>query len=206
MYLLYKLPVAVVPPNRPMARIDHPLELYWSQDDKFQVAPGPRQSAPRTDADESALPALQKLLYRIGLSWKKGRPVLIGTESIEESDAVAAFLRKVAPFLKFQVLNARPEFLRQVSPPRFFLHSCQGTLSLTGPFTFMQESEIIAQAGLPQAVTVSTNMAGRGTDIKLGGDPRGLAKAALARSLLPELVQVIACPSESVVASCRAQV
>jgi preprotein translocase subunit SecA len=52
-----------------------------------------------------------------------------------------------------------------------------------------QESEIVAQAGLPEAVTISTSMAGRGTDIKLGGDPRGLTKGTLTRALSRPLVK-----------------
>ncbi|RMF10408.1 MAG: preprotein translocase subunit SecA, partial [Alphaproteobacteria bacterium] len=74
---------------------------------------------------------------------KRGQPVLVGTTSIEKSELLADLLRK-EKIRNFQVLNAR-------------YHE--------------QEAHIIAQAGIPGAVTIATNMAGRGTDIQLGGNP-----------------------------------
>ncbi len=74
---------------------------------------------------------------------KRGQPVLVGTTSIEKSELLADLLRKDG-IKNFQVLNAR-------------YHE--------------QEAHIIAQAGVPGAVTIATNMAGRGTDIQLGGNP-----------------------------------
>jgi len=74
---------------------------------------------------------------------KRGQPVLVGTTSIEKSEYLADRLRKEG-FSDFQVLNAR-------------YHE--------------QEAYIVAQAGVPGAVTIATNMAGRGTDIQLGGNP-----------------------------------
>lgn len=76
-------------------------------------------------------------------SHKRGQPVLVGTTSIEKSEQLADRLRKQG-FSNFQVLNAR-------------YHE--------------QEAYIVAQAGVPGAVTIATNMAGRGTDIQLGGNP-----------------------------------
>jgi len=76
-------------------------------------------------------------------SHKRGQPVLVGTTSIEKSEQLAERLRKQG-FSNFQVLNAR-------------YHE--------------QEAYIVAQAGVPGAVTIATNMAGRGTDIQLGGNP-----------------------------------
>ncbi|MFB2608007.1 preprotein translocase subunit SecA, partial [Rhizobium phaseoli] len=73
---------------------------------------------------------------------KRGQPVLVGTTSIEKSELLAERLRKQG-FNDFQVLNAR-------------YHE--------------QEAYIVAQAGVPGAVTIATNMAGRGTDIQLGGN------------------------------------
>ncbi|MDA4806554.1 preprotein translocase subunit SecA, partial [Enterobacter hormaechei] len=72
----------------------------------------------------------------------KGQPVLVGTTSIEKSEQLAERLRKEG-FKDFQVLNAR-------------YHE--------------QEAYIVAQAGVPGAITIATNMAGRGTDIQLGGN------------------------------------
>ena len=85
----------------------------------------------------------QAIITEIKASHEKGQPVLVGTTSIEKSELLAELLRR-AGFDKFAVLNAR-------------YHE--------------QEAFIVAQAGVPGAVTIATNMAGRGTDIKLGGNP-----------------------------------
>jgi preprotein translocase subunit SecA len=81
---------------------------------------------------------------------KKGQPVLVGTISIVKSEALAAMLKKKG--IRHTVLNAKYHEM---------------------------EAEIVAQAGRYQAVTIATNMAGRGTDIVLGGNPEGLARQAL---------------------------
>ena len=83
---------------------------------------------------------------------KRGQPVLVGTTSIEKSEYLADRLRKEG-FKNFQVLNAR-------------YHE--------------QEAFIVAQAGVPGAVTIATNMAGRGTDIQLGGNPEMRIRQELA--------------------------
>ena len=75
---------------------------------------------------------------------KRGQPVLVGTTSVEKSEVVAEMLHQAAPELKFEVLNAR-------------YHE--------------REAAIVAQAGVSGAITIATNMAGRGTDIQLGGNP-----------------------------------
>ncbi|MBR5135011.1 MAG: preprotein translocase subunit SecA, partial [Clostridia bacterium] len=82
----------------------------------------------------------------------KGQPVLVGTVSIEKSEVLSAMLKRRG--IKHEVLNAK-------------YHE--------------KEAEIVAQAGKPGAVTVATNMAGRGTDIKLGGNPEFMAKAEMRR-------------------------
>jgi preprotein translocase subunit SecA len=79
---------------------------------------------------------------------QRGQPVLVGTVSIEKSERVANLLKKTG--IKYAVLNAK---------------------------NHEREAEIVAQAGRFGAVTISTNMAGRGTDIVLGGNPEGLAAA-----------------------------
>ncbi len=81
---------------------------------------------------------------------RRGQPVLVGTISIEKSELLSRMLKKKG--IKHSVLNAK-------------YHE--------------KEAEIIAQAGRPGAVTIATNMAGRGTDIVLGGNPEGLAKEFL---------------------------
>ena len=82
----------------------------------------------------------------------KGQPVLMGTISIERSEMLSRALDKVG--VKHEVLNAKQH---------------------------AREADIIAQAGRPSAVTVATNMAGRGVDIKLGGNPEGMARTELKR-------------------------
>ena len=84
---------------------------------------------------------------------KRGQPVLVGTTSIEKSELLAGLMRKQG-FNDFQVLNAR-------------YHE--------------QEAYIVAQAGVPGAVTIATNMAGRGTDIQLGGNLEMRVERDLAR-------------------------
>ncbi len=88
----------------------------------------------------------------------KSQPVLLGTVSIERSEKLSRALDKAG--VKHEVLNAKQH---------------------------AREAEIIAQAGRPAAVTVATNMAGRGVDIMLGGNPEGMAKAELKRQgVLPD--------------------
>ena len=83
---------------------------------------------------------------------KTGQPVLVGTVTIEASERLSSMLKKKG--VKHQVLNAKYH---------------------------LKEADIVAQAGRSESVTISTNMAGRGTDIKLGGDPEALARQLLER-------------------------
>ncbi len=92
------------------------------------------------------------IIDRIEACHEKGQPVLVGTISIEKSEVLSALLKKRG--IKHQVLNAK-------------FHD--------------KEAEIIAQAGKFGAVTIATNMAGRGTDIKLGGNEEYLAKSEMRR-------------------------
>jgi preprotein translocase subunit SecA len=112
--LVYGLEVAVIPTNRPMIRTDLPDRLY----------------ATKRDKEQAVIAEIQRL-------HASGRPVLVGTRSVEESERLSARLADIP----HQVLNARHEEL---------------------------EAGMIARAGELGAVTVSTNMAGRGTDIQLG--------------------------------------
>jgi preprotein translocase subunit SecA len=86
---------------------------------------------------------------------KTGRPVLVGTISIEASEYISKLLTRKG--IRYQVLNARPE-------------------------NVTREAEIIAQAGRLGAVTIATNMAGRGVDILLGGNPEGIARDRLRKA------------------------
>ena len=87
---------------------------------------------------------------------QKGRPVLVGTTSIEKSEMLAKMLE--AYKIKYNLLNAKPENVNK-------------------------EAEIIAQAGRKYALTISTNMAGRGTDIILGGNAKAMAKLIVIKFL-----------------------
>src|SRR5205823_2056788 len=82
----------------------------------------------------------------------KGRPILVGTTDVDKSEKLSAMLKRRG--VKHELLNAKPEFAAR-------------------------EAEIVAQAGRIGAVTIATNMAGRGTDIILGGNPETLAWARL---------------------------
>jgi len=128
---IYNLPVIVIPTHRPMIRIDTPDLVYKHEKAKYKAV-----------ADE------------IAELHEKGRPVLVGTRSIEKSEALAALLRRRG--VPHQVLNAK-------------YHE--------------REAEIIAQAGRPGAVTIATNMAGRGVDILLGGNPPDPGGAERVRAL-----------------------
>jgi preprotein translocase subunit SecA len=124
---IYNLDVTVIPTNRPMIRTEHSDIVYRTEEEKFRNA-----------AKEI------KELY------EKGRPVLVGTISVEKSERLSASLKKMG--VKHEVLNAK---------------------------NHEREASIVAQAGRKGAVTVSTNMAGRGTDILLGGNPDFLLKERL---------------------------
>ena len=121
---IYGLEVVEVPTNMPMIRVDYPDLIFKTQREKF-------------DAVVKEIAELNRI----------GRPVLVGTTSIESSEKLSAMLKKKR--IKHHVLNAK-------------YHE--------------REAEIVAQAGRLGAVTIATNMAGRGTDILLGGNPQFLAK------------------------------
>jgi len=114
---VYGLEVLTVPPHRPCLRADHPDVIHLSQEGKRRA-----------------------LVAEISRVHASGRPVLVGTVSVQESERLAAGLRQAG--VDCRVLNARND---------------------------AEEAAIVAEAGALGAVTISTNMAGRGTDIRLGG-------------------------------------
>ena len=119
---IYKLEVLVIPTNMPMIREDYPDLIFRTEKEKF-------------DATIDEIRELNET----------GRPVLVGTISIEKSELLSKHLKKFG--IKHNVLNAKHH---------------------------AQEAEIISQAGQKGAVTIATNMAGRGTDIVLGEEVPGL--------------------------------
>ena len=106
---------------------------------------------------------LRAIVAKIKECHEKGQPVLVGTVSIEKSEELSHLLKLAG--VKHTVLNAKHH---------------------------EKEAEIVAQAGKEGAVTISTNMAGRGTDIMLGGNPEFLAKAEMRRRGMDESVIVSA--------------
>jgi preprotein translocase subunit SecA len=115
---IYGLEVVVIPGHRPLARMDHPDQVFLSEDEKFRAI--------QIDIQDCVA---------------RQQPVLVGTASIESSEKLSALLNKAK--IAHEVLNAKQH---------------------------EREAHIIAQAGRPGAVTIATNMAGRGTDIMLGGN------------------------------------
>ncbi len=116
---IYKLDVVEIPTNRNNVRIDGADVIYRTEREKNNA-----------------------IVKEITDLWKQGRPVLVGTRSIEKSEKLSTMLRQIG--VPHQVLNAK-------------FHE--------------MEAQIIAQAGSKGTVTIATNMAGRGTDIVLGGNP-----------------------------------
>src|SRR5438876_8557737 len=129
---IYKLEVLAIPTNRPLIRVEHADVVYRTEREKFE--------------------AVVKEIEDLNVG---GRPVLVGTISIEKSEHLSTLLKKHG--IKHVVLNAK-------------YHE--------------REAEIVAQAGRFGAVTIATNLAGRGTDIILGGVPDHRAKALLVEQKL----------------------
>ncbi|AOS75441.1 preprotein translocase subunit SecA [Pseudomonas fluorescens] len=115
---IYNLAVMVIPPNKPLARKDYNDLVFLTAEEKYAA-----------------------IINDIKDGMAKGRPILVGTATIETSEHVSNLLNKEG--IEHKVLNAK-------------FHE--------------KEAEIIAQAGRPGALTIATNMAGRGTDILLGGN------------------------------------
>ncbi len=124
---IYRLDVVTIPTNLPVIRRDYPDVIYTTENGKFN--------------------AVVKEIMRIH---ETGRPVLVGTATVEKSERLSDLLRREK--VRHVVLNAK---------------------------NHEQESNIVAQAGRIGVVTIATNMAGRGTDILLGGNPKFLTKQKL---------------------------
>ena len=135
----YKLEVTIVPTNRVRSRSDWTDQVYKTETAKWRAV------------------ALETAEIHKG-----GRPVLVGTTSVEKSELLSALLAEQD--VPHNLLNAKPENVER-------------------------EAEIVAQAGRAGAVTIATNMAGRGTDIILGGNSDYMARLKVREVLLPKLVR-----------------
>jgi len=135
---IYNLQVTIIPTNRPSGRGDLPDVVYKTEPAKWQAV-----------AEECAQ------MHEVG------RPVLVGTTSVEKSELLSRLLKERG--VPHDILNAKPENVER-------------------------ESEIIAQAGRKGALTIATNMAGRGTDIILGGNSDYMARLKLREYFMPKIV------------------
>lgn len=131
---IYNLDVSVIPTNRSIARIDHDDVVYKNEKAKFKA-----------------------IIEDIKSRADKGQPILVGTVSIEKSEALSAALKQAG--IRHDVLNAKAH---------------------------EREAEIVAQAGRKGSITIATNMAGRGTDIMLGGNAEVMAKKTVNAEESPE--------------------
>jgi preprotein translocase subunit SecA len=136
---IYKREVTIIPTNQPRRREDLSDMVFKTESGKW-----------RAIAKECAE------------MHENGRPVLVGTTSVEKSELLSRLLKEMA--IPHELLNARPENVER-------------------------EAEIIAQAGRSGAVTIATNMAGRGTDIILGGNSEYMARLKLREYFMPRIVR-----------------
>ena len=135
---IYDLSVQVVPTNREVKRDDSQDVVFRSESGKWN--------------------AVRREIARMH---KKGRPVLVGTTSVEQSEAIGDLLEEDG--IGYELLNAKPENVER-------------------------EAEIVAQSGRRGSVTIATNMAGRGTDILLGGNAEFMSKLKIREALMPRVV------------------
>ena len=124
---IYGMDVVSIPPNKTLVRTNLPDSIWASEKAKFE-----------------------SIVEEISQHYSRGRPVLVGTRSVEKSERLSSMLKLRG--IPHEVLNAK-------------YHE--------------REAEIIAQAGRKGSVTIATNMAGRGTDILLGGNPDFMARSSL---------------------------
>jgi preprotein translocase subunit SecA len=140
---IYSLEVVEIPTNMPVARLDEDDEVYRTVDEKYKA-----------------------IIEEIEKAHRRRQPVLVGTASIEKSELLAELLKKAG---YTQIDFADPEALQG-------LYAAAREGRITKQFAVLnarfheQEAYIVAEAGVPGAITIATNMAGRGTDIKLGGN------------------------------------
>ena len=173
-YKIYELNVVAIPTNRPLQRIPHPDVIYSSEKFKWAAIAEEVENYHKWDMvflkggefyvgrikeeNDSEVVLSDKedgAEHRVARSkiekvQQKGRPILVGTVSIEKSEIISGMLDRRG--IKHEVLNAK---------------------------NHKREADIVSQAGRMAAVTIATNMAGRGTDIVLGGNPETMAWSRL---------------------------
>jgi len=139
---IYKLEVVEIPTNVAVARLDEDDEVYRTQNEKYAA-----------------------ILAEIERANKRLQPVLVGTASIEKSEVLADYLKKHGykqiDFGSESGMEKLYAAARAGKPAKLF--------AVLNARFHEQEAYIVAEAGVPGAITIATNMAGRGTDIKLGG-------------------------------------
>ena len=139
---IYKLEVVEIPTNVPVGRLDEDDEVYRTQNEKYAA-----------------------ILAEIERANARLQPVLVGTASIEKSEVIAEYLKKHGyRQIDFGSENSMQKLYaaaRAGKPAKLF--------AVLNARFHEQEAYIVAEAGVPGAITIATNMAGRGTDIKLGG-------------------------------------
>ncbi|WP_046864256.1 preprotein translocase subunit SecA [Microvirga massiliensis] len=140
---IYNLEVVEVPTNRPVARVDEDDEVYRTAEEKYKA-----------------------IIREIKEASSRGQPILVGTTSIEKSEYLAELLRRDGlTQIDFGEPKALEPLYSAVREGRAVKH-----FAVLNARFHEQEAFIVAEAGVPGAITIATNMAGRGTDIQLGGN------------------------------------
>ena len=164
---IYNLDVVVIPTRKPVIRVDHPDMVFKTKNAKWK-----------------------KVVEEVLINYLIGRPVLVGTVSIEDNELLSSLLRDKK--LLRQIAN-REDFKKRLEElikkhnlsEEEVKKKLQRVVNFGVPHNVLnakhheREAQIVAQAGRLGAVTIATNMAGRGTDILLGGNPEYLAKEIL---------------------------
>ncbi|EGF92545.1 preprotein translocase, SecA subunit [Asticcacaulis biprosthecium C19] len=153
---IYKMDVLEIPTNRPIKRIDDDDEVYRTEVEKYNA-----------------------IAAQVAHCYVKGQPILVGTASIEKSETLSQFLNNYSYKVE-QSRTLKPNFAS--ADKKEILKAGEDAYDIVWksgkgiPHNVLnarfheQEAEIVADAGVPGAVTIATNMAGRGTDIQLGGN------------------------------------
>jgi preprotein translocase subunit SecA len=153
---IYKMDVLEIPTNRPIKRFDDDDEVYRTEQEKYTA-----------------------IAAQVAYCYVKGQPILVGTASIEKSEEISEFLNKYnykveeSRTLRANYANADKKDILKAGEDAYDIVYKSGKgipHSVLNARFHEQEGDIIADAGVPGSVTIATNMAGRGTDIQLGGN------------------------------------